>query len=517
MGGAKKKNGKAGVGERTEAPDQIERACIAVLGKVDTLITTQFLTAQKASVCALDKKFFKVVKGITDQLDSKMRIVTRSSRDKLARGSKRLDITVKLVKLYKAWVRKPNSEEFLAEFTGLNEFAHGEPEVEFEIPSCMKHDIIEMSFTCRVKAVILQKGHEGLDMPELWLSISLEDSTDMTSEEKGNWQIELVNSVIVSIFMGFDESEKAEVTNQFVIISLLKLLEPFPVLPQRTLAFKLAQTLEDDLLMLRAIMDTSGFAGRTEEVKRYITELRRSSSSTMKLFTLPKGRQVLAALQSACSEQGKKDSALLRLESFVQEATCLEQMLRVDAELSALQFQVKPTIMKHYYQMMKELLEVIATQIHTTLLSVLNGSCDVAIFAELSVQSFKVDTLPMLSTIESLKWFECKEISSDMRQTFAEVVAFFKVICVAPVKLMLPEIKGCHVQLDQLGDLAPFSAALNLKSGLRSTLQLVGFDHEAVVPQAVSKCSGLFADQETKVIEPKMKLVTAILYKDRDP
>lgn len=166
-----------------------EKLGAAVLQKYKA-VEEQVVSAQKASVLALDKKFFKQVKGIQDSIEAKTKLVPKALRDKLSMASKHLSILVQIVKAYKAWTRKPDADsEFLAEYEGVKKWADEEPTVQLELPHCMASDITEMGFMGGLTGVL--KAGNTEEMGRRWMCIGLDEAGVLrTAAENEVWQSE---------------------------------------------------------------------------------------------------------------------------------------------------------------------------------------------------------------------------------------------------------------------------------------------------------------------------------------
>ena len=90
------------------------------MDKIDKMVS-DFAGAQRASILALDKKFFKLCKGMVDCVNSKVLTASRELRPRMALTAKTIDIIVRYVKAYKQWVKKADDNEFLVEHESLRE------------------------------------------------------------------------------------------------------------------------------------------------------------------------------------------------------------------------------------------------------------------------------------------------------------------------------------------------------------------------------------------------------------
>jgi hypothetical protein len=96
---------------------------------------------QKATLLAnSDKKLYKKVKGVLDDIDAKLPTARAPHRDSLAIARKQLDVWVRLLKAYKDWVKKAEHDKFYDEYESVLKFMDEPPRAELDLLGCqLKH------------------------------------------------------------------------------------------------------------------------------------------------------------------------------------------------------------------------------------------------------------------------------------------------------------------------------------------------------------------------------------------
>jgi hypothetical protein len=94
----------------------------------------------------MDKTFYKKIKVLSDELESRTPYVAAAVEDEIKVTCKHVNIMVSLMKNYKAWVKKPDSAAYLVGKERLLSFANQAPQIHVHIPPCMAQVEIEMSF-----------------------------------------------------------------------------------------------------------------------------------------------------------------------------------------------------------------------------------------------------------------------------------------------------------------------------------------------------------------------------------
>ena len=290
-----------------------DKATSAQLVKMEKIIS-DFDVAQRASILALDKKYFKECKRLTDVVNAKFLTASRELRPRIGLTTKTLDIIVRYVRAYKQWVRKADDNEFLLEHNSLQKFCMEDPVVNLDFPQCIGYDMQEMMFGNGLMECLENKRHE--EMKKRFEYITLPGLLRYKAkDEVESSQTELVNSAILKI-IGSSLQTDADVAA--AISRMQVFLEP---VLHHDLEF--ASPLFFDLSMLQYVFkNDDNYEGRTKEMADRFRTIANSSSETCKIFTaMGSGRKVIQALKNKVADQIRKETGWQRLSVLASEQT----------------------------------------------------------------------------------------------------------------------------------------------------------------------------------------------------
>jgi hypothetical protein len=285
--------------------DQVQKQVVVHIGKIDNW-HHEFSRAQKASVLALDKAYYKAVKTSTDIISGKSKFLKKDLASRATEQVKTMDIIVKVVKAYKQWTRKGDDQEFLAEHEEARSFASEAPAVVVTYPPCINVSLLEMRFQGGILATLERADLQ--DIRARFKNISFDTVQGLlTTEEFDVWQPEQIHQVILNIF-----GAKKDVAT--IVKMMHAFLSPLPRRPNFSLDIVFTERIQDDLLNMRVAFDIAGFKNDTANVNNLLIEISRSSSDTCKTVTTSGiGTKVLGHLQKICAELTKKEMAFQRI------------------------------------------------------------------------------------------------------------------------------------------------------------------------------------------------------------
>ena len=494
--------------------DKADKDAQAVLQKL-TAFVEQFATSQKASLIALDKKFYKTVKLTTDSVEPKMRGATSSTRQKLTATSKQLELVARYVKAYKLWVRKFNSDEFLAEHRALLRFAGEPPEVELEMPTCLQKDILEMKFVNNLDTVLKNGDTKEMTARYTLLCLTACASLDMADALK-EWQGELLNNALLRILRPDEETEVLPLVQCF--------LSPLPLLPATRTDFEMASETKKNFLILRAVFDTKAYPGNTTQVNDWLLEVSKGECNTFRVFSgIPVGRKLLSHLKAAVKDQMAKEQAVERIGAMcIGNDMSMETLGKLDSEFHGVGFVVDDGHKTHFVAILTETVRSAAADTFAVLAEVLDQDLETTkfTFTGLVISTELEGTRSKLSTLRSLKCLQQDDFMTAEVNNLFEIVEFLRVVCSAPLQLLLKNRAGT-MEITDLDDLAPLTAALqsicfptrDMQRLERETMLQMKLDL-AVLSKALEKSNSMLESHEEKCVAPRLRTILEALYQD---
>lgn len=392
---------KCDTASTTWPPEKAERDALSQIQKLN-MTYTSFLSSQKASILTQDKKHFKMVKGITDSLSGKLRVLKRDTETKAAACIKLTELMLKIVRAYKQWARKGDSEEFLVENQEAMVFAESAPAVDLQYPSCVAQSIAEMRFHSKMMDTVAAGDTE--DMHRRFKLICAEACQGLClTEEVAEWQREIINEALLRLV----EDGAGDVSD--LATKLRCFLSPIPRDPGSPLGFQLAEDIQGKLRKLNVILSREGYAFGAAQVNNYLVEIGRSTDETFKIFSSTgTGGKLLMYIKASIQEEAKKAAALSRIDELAKRAKPLAKTLVLfDSELAALGPPLTPAQLANFKKVLKAGL---ASEGHTIVAhvnKVLGGEADAGEFDQYRctpLQSMKASGVALPPRFAEASW-----------------------------------------------------------------------------------------------------------------
>eukprot|EP00959_Pyramimonas_sp_CCMP1952_P078092 1632450-Pyramimonas_sp.AAC.1 len=121
-----------------------------------------------------------------------MQLLTRPTQDKARLLLKLSQAQVAITKMYKQWVRQNNTQEFLTEYTELENHAKQPPPIVIKVPNCVQVSLMEM----RLKHNLLEDLKTGQSVLPRYKQISEDMCRGLfPTTEVADWQKDRRQSV----------------------------------------------------------------------------------------------------------------------------------------------------------------------------------------------------------------------------------------------------------------------------------------------------------------------------------
>ncbi|CAK0804994.1 unnamed protein product, partial [Prorocentrum cordatum] len=293
--------------------------------------------SQRAHIWSLDKKHFKAVKSITDSLSAKVRLLRkRELQNEVAAVLKLTEMSGRVVKCYKQWVKKADNAEFMDEYADIQKFSNEHPVVQLDAPLCVEQGIVEASFIMGIVEEAVAGNVSG--MMARWGLISMTKCRRLfKSDEMADFQRERIGDALLGLVSHRDAKAPKDVAAH------VSWVQCFLLVSVESFAFDLHKGVGDLIQLLRVVFNVKGYGGNLAQANDALLELGRGADEIAKAITATgAGTRMLKYLKEVAAEIGDREQSAARVTALLQAGATsitIEAIVRLDAELAATGFE----------------------------------------------------------------------------------------------------------------------------------------------------------------------------------
>ncbi|CAK0827283.1 unnamed protein product, partial [Prorocentrum cordatum] len=496
-GGARRSGTTKGKAGGDEAPDAAEKTA---KGQIDRLqnVTDEFPLLQRATLLAMDKKHFKAVKTTSDALSNKMQLLTRPTQDKARLLLKLSQAQVAITKMYKQWVRQNNTQEFLTEYTELENHAKQPPPIVIKVPNCVQVSLMEM----RLKHNLLEDLKTGQSVLPRYKQISEDMCRGLfPTTEVADWQKENIDDCLLTIVAPGGDlvpktvSEHAKWLQNF--------LHPVPTLARSSVAildFSFAQDLTDSLITLKTAFQTSEYRGNEAAVNDCIVKIKRSSETTLKMFvSTGTGNKLLTYAATKLEDLSHRQEGEARIMDLLDRGgKGMDNVVRLDASLLQLEFQVDERTLSRFVEHVQYVLKDIGMAMGTAFRVLVQDN-------KFDNAEFKLTVSDPLHGLQKLNYFQDEPARSSVNKRCIDMMM---TLTAAPLaKCTEGRIEDIEVIEDLAQSMAALEPAIDDTSAIFAHMKLLEIPLEDYRNLAGHGAS-LLAEHESTSVTTKVKEIT---------
>jgi hypothetical protein len=226
------------------------------------MLVHEFSVATRALILhEKDKAYYKKVKLLCDDLESKIPYVSSDMESEIKEVTKHLGVVTTLIKIYKAWVKKPEAGVYMKEKKRLEEFAFQDPILMLVLPTCILQDEVEMKFLNELRRSLeVATITEHADIDDRWRLISMPRlRVFFNEEEAASFQVRVISDSFADLLSQKIDDEAG--------VAILHAMFAIFICSYKSIVCSLAKVLEDALDVLHSVVDVTMYAGRSGKVQ----------------------------------------------------------------------------------------------------------------------------------------------------------------------------------------------------------------------------------------------------------